>query len=155
MDIKLVSYSSKYQKAFKSLNEWWVEKYFNMEAMDHFYLDHPQKNIIDPGGYIAIALLNDEPVGACALVKMKSGAFDYELAKMGVSPKAHGKGIGFSLGQNIIEKARALGAKNIFLESNTKLEPAIKLYRKLGFEEIEGIETPYDRCNIQMVLVLE
>ena len=58
MDIKIVPYSPKYRKAFKALNEWWVEKYFTMEAMDHYYLDHPQKNIIDAGGYIAIALLN-------------------------------------------------------------------------------------------------
>ncbi len=154
MDIQLVPYTPKYQKAFKSLNEWWVEKYFTMEAMDHYYLDHPQENIIDTGGYIAIALLNDKPVGACALVKLKNGVFDFELAKMGVSPKAQGKGIGFLLGEKIIEKAKELGGKNIFLESNTVLESAIKLYKKLGFKEIVGIDTPYDRCNIQMELVL-
>ncbi|RNC89692.1 MAG: GNAT family N-acetyltransferase [Allomuricauda sp.] len=155
MKVEVVPYTPAYRKAFKSLNEWWVEKYFRMEAMDHYYLDHPQENIIDPGGYIAIALLNGEPAGACALVKMKSGPYDYELAKMGVSPQAHGKGVGFLLGQHIIAKAKELGATTIFLESNTILEPAIRLYRKLGFQEIEAIETPYDRCNIQMLLPLD
>lgn len=154
MDVKLVPYSKQYRNAFKTVNEWWVKKYFSMEAMDHFYLDHPEKNIIDRGGYIVIALLNDVPVGACALVKMNNGPFDYELAKMGVSPKAQGMGIGLLLGEDIIEKARELGASSIFLESNTVLGAAIKLYRKLGFQEIEEIETPYNRCNIQMKLLL-
>ena len=154
MDIKIVPYSNKYREAFKTVNEWWVRKYFSMEAMDHYYLDYPQENIIDKGGYIALALLDNEPAGACALVKMNTGPFDYELAKMGVLPTAQGKSIGFLLGEHIIKKAKEFGANTIFLESNTILAPAIKLYEKLGFKQIEEIETPYDRCNIQMVLSL-
>jgi GNAT superfamily N-acetyltransferase len=154
MEIKLVSYTSEYKKAFKELNEWWISKYFKMEAMDYHYLEHPEEKILHPGGYIVVALLNEKPVGVCALVKIKNGQFDYELAKMGVSPNAQGHGIGFLLGKAIIEKARQLGAKNIYLESNTILQPAINLYKKLGFTEISGIHTPYTRCNIQMELSL-
>lgn len=58
------------------------------------------------------------------------------------------------LGQAIIEKAISLNAERWFLESNTKLAPAIKLYEKLGFKKIEGGSTPYERCNIQMELML-
>ena len=78
----------------------------------------------------------------------------FELVKMGVSPLAQGKGIGFLLGQACIEKARALGAEKIYLESNTRLKPAISLYHKLGFRKVAGPPSPYERCNIQMELKL-
>jgi len=73
---------------------------------------------------------------------------------MAVTAKARGKGIGWLLGQKAINKARELGAKRVFLESNTILEPAINLYRKLGFRKIVGHPSPYERCNIQMELKL-
>ena len=58
------------------------------------------------------------------------------------------------LGTAIIEKARTLGARGIYLESNTILKPAISLYHKLGFKKVTGHPTPYARCNIQMGLPL-
>jgi GNAT superfamily N-acetyltransferase len=97
-----------------------------------------------------VALYNEEPVGVCALIKMKDPDYDYELAKMAVSPRAQGKNIGWLLGQAIVEKAKSLGAKKVYLESNTILKPAINLYHKLGFKKIAGHATPYERCNIQM-----
>ena len=152
--VRIVPYSSEYRKPFKILNEEWIRKYFKMEEMDHKALDHPKEYILDNGGYIAVALYENEPVGVCALIKMEHPDYDYELAKMGVSPKAQGLGIGWLLGKAIIEKAKELGAQNIYLESNTILVPAITLYRKLGFKKVAGHPTPYERCNIQMALEL-
>ena len=154
-NLKIVDFAPSYQDAFKALNEEWITKYFVMEEADYKALDHPKTYILDKGGYIAIALLDNEPVGTCALLKMDNDQFDYELAKMSVSPKAQGLGLGYQLGSKVIDKAKELGATNIFLESNTVLGPAIHLYKKLGFTEIEHIKTPYERCNIQMELVLK
>jgi N-acetylglutamate synthase-like GNAT family acetyltransferase len=99
-----------------------------------------------------MALNNSEIVGTCALIKMDDDT--YELAKMAVTEKAKGKGIGWLLGQAAINKAHDLGAKTVFLESNTVLEAAINLYQKLGFRKIVGQPSPYERCNIQMELKL-
>lgn len=155
MNVKIVDYKDDYQMAFKTINQEWIERYFEMEEMDHRALDHPKEYIINKGGHIVVALLNEEPVGVCALIKMDQPEYDYELAKMGVSPKVQGMGIGYLLGEAIVGKAQNIGAKTIYLESNTLLKPAINLYRKLGFIEIKGIETPYERCDIQMALHLE
>ncbi|PWL38433.1 MarR family transcriptional regulator [Flagellimonas aquimarina] len=152
--VKIVPFSEAYSGTFKALNEEWITKYFKMEEMDQISLNHPQEYILDKGGYIAVALLDEEPVGVCALIKSKHGGFDYELAKMGVSPNTQGKGIGKLLGKHIIEKAKSLGAKRIYLESNRVLKPAIGLYRKLGFTEIVGATSPYERSDIQMELDL-
>jgi GNAT superfamily N-acetyltransferase len=150
MEIEIVSYTEKYQAAFRELNEEWIRTHFKMEQPDYDALDHPQEYILDRGGFIFVALLGAEPVGVCALIKRDDLIYPYELAKMAVSPKARGKKIGYLLGQAVIEKTRALKAERLFLESNTILEPAINLYHKLGFKKIEGPKTPYERCNVQM-----
>ena len=110
---------------------------------------------LDKGGKILVALYKDEPVGVCALIKMNDPDYDYELAKMAVSPKAQGKSIGWLLGEAIKKTAKELGASKIYLESNTSLAPAINLYYKLGFQKITGRPTPYQRANIQMELNLK
>ena len=153
--IEIVDFSEKYAPAFKALNKEWITKYFKMEEMDRISLNNPQAYILDKGGYIGVALLNGEAVGVCALIPSTRDGFDFELAKMGVSPKAQGKGIGKKLGSHIIAKAKTLGCKRLYLESNRVLQPALQLYQKLGFTEIVGASSPYERSDIQMELVLE
>jgi len=150
--VKIVDYNPVYQEAFRRLNEEWIRKYFRMEESDHKALDHPQEYIIDKGGHIYIGLYKGEPVAACALIRMDDGGF--ELAKMAVSPKAQGLGIGYLIGKACIEKARELGAHRVYLESNTTLKAAVNLYHKLGFRKSAGAPSPYERCNIQMELML-
>ncbi|MGE8533862.1 MAG: bifunctional helix-turn-helix transcriptional regulator/GNAT family N-acetyltransferase [Chryseobacterium sp.] len=151
-NVKIVDYDPKYQSAFKALNEEWISTYFVMEDADYKALDNPEEYILNKGGKILVALYNDEPLGVCALIKMDDPDYDFELAKMAVSPKAQGKNIGWLLGQAIISKAKDSEASKIYLESNTLLKPAINLYYKLGFQKVTGRSTPYQRCNIQMEL---
>lgn len=154
-DVKIVEYEPKYQSAFKALNEEWISTYFEMEETDYKSLDNPQEYILRKGGKILVALYKDEPLGVCALIKMNDKDYDFEMAKMAVSPKAQGKNIGWLLGQAIINSAKELGASKLYLESNTILKPAINLYYKMGFERITGRPTPYKRANIQMELDLK
>ena len=142
----------KLQQAFRAINVQWIEQYFKMEAADYKTLDHPNTYILEPGGYIFMAIYKEKVVGTSALIKRDDTT--YELAKMGVLPEARGKQIGWKLGQTIVEKARALGAKRLFLESNTSLSPALALYYKLGFQRILGPPSPYERADIQMELFL-
>jgi len=112
--IQIVDFNSSYQGAYKSLNVQWIEKYFGMEEADFRTLDHPRENLLDKGGYIAVALWKNEVVETCALMKMENDQFDYELTKMAVAPKTQGLGIGHQLGLKVIDKAKALDAKTIF-----------------------------------------
>lgn len=149
--VEIVPYNDSYQQAFKKLNQDWITTYFKMEEADFKSLDHPKEYILDKGGFIFIALYQGSPIGTCSLIKMEHNTF--ELAKMAVSDEAKGKGIGFMLGNALIQKAKEEGAKGLYLESNTILKPAINLYHKLGFKKITGIPSPYERCNIQMELI--
>ena len=139
---------------FKRLNQQWIEQYFRMEAADHRALDHPQVYILDRGGAIFVALCDGVVAEVCALQRMDGQRFDFELAKMAVDPALRGQRIGWLLGQAVVQRARELGGRNVFLESNTILTSAIGLYEKLGFRKIEDVPSPYERSNIQMELVL-
>jgi len=154
-NVQIIDYTPAYKTAFKALNEEWIATWFKMEETDYKSLDNPEGYILKKGGHIFVALYHGEPVGVCALIKMDDPDYDYELAKMAVSPKAQGKSIGWLLAQAVIQKAKALGARNIYLESNTILKPAIRLYEKLGFKKVAGRPTPYERANIQMELLLK
>jgi DNA-binding MarR family transcriptional regulator/GNAT superfamily N-acetyltransferase len=151
--VRILDYAPEYQPDFKRLNVEWIEQYFRLEAADLKALDHPQEYILARGGHILLAEYEAQIVGTCALIRMSDET--YELAKMAVSPAAQGLGIGLRLGEAAIAKARALGGQRLYLESNTKLSPALNLYHKLGFRKtVSGPPSPYERCNIQMELLL-
>jgi len=152
--LQFVDYAPQYERAFHDLNEEWISQYFTMEASDHKALDNAQTYIIDKGGFIIVALYEQQPIGVCALIKMHDSKYDFELAKMAVSPTMRGQKVGWRLAQAIIEKAKSVGATWLYLESNTKLETAVNLYHKLGFVKVAGVSTPYQRCNIQMELAI-
>lgn len=142
--------------AFRDLNLAWVEKFFTVEAEDRAQLEDPQTHILDKGGAILIAELDGEAVGTVGLVP-GHGEGVLELIKMSARSDVQGKGIGRALMDAAITKSREMGARAIWLETNTKLEAALALYRKSGFRELFGdelTETPYDRCNCQMLLEL-
>ena len=142
--------------AFRDLNLAWIEQHFAVEPRDHYELDEPDEHILDPGGCIFLAdLLVDgaptEIVGACALMRDRAG---FKLAKMAVAPRARGLGIGRALAEAVIARARELGASELELYSNTVLEPAIALYRSLGFVEVPLPRNDFRRSNIRMLLSL-
>ena len=142
--------------AFRDLNLAWVEAFFTVEDEDRAQLEDPQTHILDKGGAILIAEYEGEAVGTVGLVP-GHGDGVLELIKMSARSDIQGKGIGRALMDAAIEKSRAMGASKIWLETNTKLEAALSLYRKSGFRELTGDEvtpTPYDRCNCQMLLDL-
>ncbi|MDN3584910.1 bifunctional helix-turn-helix transcriptional regulator/GNAT family N-acetyltransferase [Mucilaginibacter flavus] len=155
LKVKIVDYTADYKQAFRDLNEEWISKWFKMEGADYKALDNPESYILNRGGHILVALYNNKPAGVCALIKMDDPDYDYEMAKMAVSPTVQGKNIGFLLGNAIVEKAKSLGAKTIYLESNTILKPAINLYHKLGFNKVAARTSPYERSNIQMELIIK
>ena len=144
-----------HRAAFRDLNLAWIERYFVVEPRDRHELEDPEHPILAGGGaiFMAEAQDGDAPVlGPCAIVVEPDGAS--ELVKMAVHPDARGRGVGRLLGEAAIAAARARGAPRVELLSNTRLEPAIALYRALGFVEVPMPATEYARANIKMVLPL-
>ena len=103
-----------------------------------------------------MAYVGAEAAGCVALVPMRDGI--YEISKMAVSPHLRGRGIGRRLLQHAIAQARSIGARSLFLGSNTRLKDAVHLYESVGFRHVKP-ETlppmPYSRADVFMELSLE
>jgi len=143
------------EPAFRSLNEAWIAKYFVIETADRVVLENPVENILAPGGHIFMALIDDLPVGCCALLPM--GPKEFELAKMAVLESERGRGIGRKVLEYAITQAKKLGAERLYLETNRKLANAIHLYESVGFQPVspdQVIPSPYARANVFMEMVL-
>jgi len=67
--IQIVNYQPGHAAAFKELNEAWINQYFEMEESDQNALNDPQGYILDKGGAILIALMDEKPIGTCALIR--------------------------------------------------------------------------------------
>ena len=151
-EVEIIDYSPAYKDDIKRLNVEWLEKFFSVEPIDIKLLSDPEGEIINKGGLIFYAKRNEEILGTATLLYIDQDS--YELSKMAVTPKAQGLGIGNKLMDHCIEVARKNNRSKLILFSNTKLQPAILLYRKYGFVETPLSESNYKRSNIKMELNL-
>ncbi|MEL6878380.1 MAG: GNAT family N-acetyltransferase [Pseudomonadota bacterium] len=147
--------------AFAALNRQWIEEMFGMEEKDRRQLDHPQQTIIEPGGYIAVADAKGWVVGTGAILPANFAPDDgetwMEIVKMATEPSAQGQGIGAAVLDRLLEVASERNATRVWLETNDQLEAATALYERTGFTALaseDAWQTPYARCNLQMVLEL-
>lgn len=152
MAVSVISFDPKYIQNFYDLNIEWLETFFYVEDYDKEVLSNPDKYIINKGGYIFFATLNENIVGTVALMPTEEKEV-FELTKMAVSPNHRGFKIGQKLMQHCLSFSKQQSLKGLILYSNTTLENAIYIYRKYGFVEIPMEPScPYERGNIKMKL---
>jgi len=146
--MEIVEFEPAHAEAFRVLNEAWIGKYFAIEAKDREVLDDPHGKIIAKGGRVFMAIKDGVAVGCAALLKMDDGG--YEVAKMTVSETLRGSGLGRMLMQRCIDAGAEMGARRLYLETNSSLGPALGLYRAMGFCDLAPIETAYVRADVFM-----
>ena len=147
--MRIIPFEPRHAAAWKALNAAWISTHFTLEPKDVAVLDDPQGKILDGGGHIFMAETEaGEAIGCVGLTAMTDGGF--EVVKMTVSEGARGTGLGRRLMQACVDKAQALGATRLYLETNGGLAPALALYRAFGFVDLPPADTPYARCDVWM-----
>jgi ribosomal protein S18 acetylase RimI-like enzyme/DNA-binding MarR family transcriptional regulator len=152
--LRIVAFDPALRDHFYRLNEAWLRKYFYVEEIDHRVLSDPETEIIARGGTILFAMLGDAVVGTCALMPDGADADGtYELTKMAVDEQRQGLGIGRALMEAAIDEFQRRDGRTLFLETNSKLTPAVRLYESMGFERQASIkpDSHYDRADVYMV----
>lgn len=142
--------------AFRSLNEEWIEHHFRLEEKDRLTLGDPEGQILGKGGHIFVAEQGDDCIACVALLHYGDG--DYELSKMAVAPALRSRGVGRKLLQHALDRAHALGARRVFLGSNSVLANAVRLYESLGFQHVPPSVLPhlgYVRADVYMAISLK
>jgi len=153
--MQVIDFDPRFADAFRTLNEAWIKRFFEMEPKDAEIIGDPQRQVIDKGGYVFFAMDQSQPVGCVALIPMEDGGF--ELAKMAVDEASQGKGHAKALMTACVDRGRAVGATRLYLESNSSLAPARALYRSFGFTDLPADrrpQSPYTRADVWMELPL-
>ncbi len=153
MNFNIIDFESVYRDSVRILNEAWLKKYFVIEPRDVIQLADPEGEILSKGGYICFAKTDDDKVVGVAALMVVADAV-CELSKMAVDEEAQGYGIGRALAEHCLKKAESMCCRSVILYTNTRLETAVALYRKLGFYEIELEQGTYGRANLKMELNL-
>jgi len=140
-----------WREHFYRINAEWLERYWTIEDIDHRVLSQPEKLVLEPGGAIFYALVDGEVIGTCAMLQESPGVF--ELTKMGVETGWRGIGAGRLLIEAIIGEFHKRRGKTLFLESNAKLGPALKLYESAGFVHHPAPRpgSHYQRSDVYMI----
>ncbi|MDD3721807.1 MAG: GNAT family N-acetyltransferase [Lutibacter sp.] len=76
-----------------------------------------------------------------------------ELQKMYFLPEARGIGLGSKMMETCLKKAKEFGFEQCYLETLPYMEDARKLYRKVGFVDLDGPmgDTGHYSCNLWML----
>ena len=150
--IRIVGFDPRWRGDFATLNIEWLERWFVVEPYDREVLENPEQYILGKGGHILFAVdAADRALGTVALKKEGEGV--YELTKMAVAPEARGLGIGRMLMDGALALYRSLPARELFLESSSKLAPALALYESVGFRHHPAPRagSHYARADVHMI----
>ncbi len=76
-----------------------------------------------------------------------------ELQKMYFLPEARGRGLGTQMIDACLEEARKLGYEKCYLETMSYMEAAQKLYKRYGFQYLDGPmgDTGHYACGVHMI----
>jgi putative acetyltransferase len=116
--------------------------------------DHLFELFNQPGSIYFVATIDEELVGGCGIYPTEGlPAGCAELVKLYVAASARGKGIGKLLMEKSMEAAKALGYKQLYLESLPELNKAVHLYEKTGFKHLcEPMgDSGHFACNLWML----
>jgi GNAT superfamily N-acetyltransferase len=149
--VTVVPFRSEFAGEFRRLNLDWIERLFAVEEPDRKVLDDPEQSIVAKGGMIFFALDGDAVVGTVAMIRFSD--LRYELAKMAVATGHQRRGIGELLGHACRDWAQTKGVRIVFLETNSRLANAIRLYERLGFRHaVDPHPSDYARADVYMEL---
>lgn len=148
--LEIIPFESRYRNDFKRLNLEWLQRYFKVEPIDEAVLGDPE-GLIRAGGHLFLARHRGRIVGTCALIV--AGRDVMELSKMAVTAEAQGLGIGRRLIEAALARFQSLPCRRLYLETNSRLTPAITLYESVGFRHAArpGGPSHYERSDVYMV----
>ena len=153
--VEIVPFESRLREHFYTLNAAWLNKHFMIEPIDEQLLRDPEHAVLEPGGAIFFARLGDVVIGTCALLHETPGV--YELSKMGVDESFRGMGAGRMLLDAAIAEFHRRRGRTLFLESNSSLKPALRIYERAGFVLQPTIRggSHYARADVYMIYTPE
>lgn len=121
------------------------------EGLDHDIAHWQEEYDGRTGVLLVVADAAGEVVGTAAVRLLEPGVG--ELKRMWLRPSCQGRGLGRRLMDACLDEARRLGCRALRLDTQAKLEAAVRLYRAYGFSEVARYNDNH-RADIWMERVL-
>lgn len=125
----LESIKSLFKAYLEELNEDLCFQSFDTE------IGNPLYKYSAPTGALFIAFYNDVPVGCIALQPLQE-VQTCEMKRLYVVPDYRKLGVGDALVKILLQEAQSLGYTTMKLDTLERLQAAIQLYQKFGFETV-------------------
>lgn len=105
--------------------------------------------LVAPGRVVLVAEQDEVPVGYASAAVVADVA---DLTRVAVTPGSRRSGLGKALLADLTTRVAGLGAERMMLEVADTNEPALALYRAVGFEEIARRRDYYGRGRDAIVM---
>ena len=115
-----------------------LDEYFAMRehGMSGYRIVHPDPAVFtEPAGVFLVAVVDGEAVGCGGIRTI--GPERAEVKHLYVRPSTRGTGLGRALLEELERRASVLGATEVVLDTNARLEAAQGLYRSAGYAEVD------------------
>jgi GNAT superfamily N-acetyltransferase len=112
-----------------------VTSYFDDAAWQAELDGLPGEYAATEGGALLLAWDDGAALGCVALRRLDEDSC--EMKRMYVDDAGRGRGVGRTLGEAVVQRARDLGYAAIYLDTSVEQHEAIGLYASLGFESCE------------------
>ena len=151
--MKIIPFEEKYRQDFINFNTDWIVSNFG------FLEEHDKETFekiddeMKSGAMIFFAVEDGIALSTCMAMPMEGTT--WELCKLGSNKNVPHKGAGSAVFEEAMKQALNHGAKRLFIQSNSRLKPALHIYKKYGFKEIELENHEYVRGDIAFEYIKE
>lgn len=144
--MEIIEYTPRYRDDFIQFNtDWIIENFGFLEPEDMETFDRIDEELA-AGAMIYFAVEEGIPLATCMAKPMEGST--WEICKLGSNKYRDHRGCGSAVFGSAVSWAVDHGAKRLFILSNSKLKPAIHIYKKFGFQEIKLDDYEYARGDI-------
>lgn len=144
--MKVIPFEERYRQDFINFNTDWIVSNFGfLEEHDKETFEKIDEKI-EAGAMIFFAVENDVALATCMAIPMEGTT--WEICKLGSNKNIPHKGAGSAVFEEAMKWALNHGAERLFILSNSKLKPALHIYKKYGFKEIKFENYEYIRGDI-------
>lgn len=144
--MKIIQFEERYRRDFIDFNTDWIVSNFGFLEKHDIETFEKIDDELRKGAMIFFAVENDAALAACMAMPMSETT--WEICKLASNKNVPHKGAGSAVFKASMDWAVEHGAQRLFILSNSKLKPALHIYKKFGFKEVKLDNYEYVRGDI-------